>query len=106
MIRTARQDHEIGLHAWDHHAWQARIERMDGCGHPDHLRAGWIASTTSPGQPPACSAVPAWKCTTQSWWKKIASPLPTTAIAGGQRFFPVVNGRADPAPDSRHPADL
>ena len=43
-IRAAADDgHEVGLHAWDHHAWQMRLERMDAAAVGHELRRGFGA---------------------------------------------------------------
>ncbi|MCA1808484.1 MAG: polysaccharide deacetylase family protein [Lentisphaerae bacterium] len=43
VIRAAAADgHEIGLHAWDHQAWQARAQRMSVDDFREHLRKGHL----------------------------------------------------------------
>lgn len=39
--RAAEEGHEIGLHAWDHHAWQAKIATMDDDAVFRHLENGF-----------------------------------------------------------------
>jgi undecaprenyl phosphate-alpha-L-ara4FN deformylase len=54
--------HEIGLHAWDHHAWQARIAGASS----DDVRAliaRGLSMLDAAGAPARCSAAPAWRCT-------------------------------------------
>ena len=60
---TADAGHEVGLHAWDHHAWQANINRMDEQAIGDSLEKGINLLNQILGKPPICSAVPGWKCT-------------------------------------------
>jgi undecaprenyl phosphate-alpha-L-ara4FN deformylase len=63
-IRAAAEaGHEIGLHAWDHHAWQARVERMEGGEIAAHLERGVRLLEALTGTPPTCSAAPSWRCT-------------------------------------------
>lgn len=63
IIRSAFDaGHEIGLHAWDHHAWQARIDTMTGDSIYRELKKGYDMLETILGEPPTCSAVPGWKC--------------------------------------------
>ncbi|MEN6575925.1 MAG: 4-deoxy-4-formamido-L-arabinose-phosphoundecaprenol deformylase [Phycisphaerales bacterium] len=60
---TAEAGHEVGLHAWDHHAWQAHIDRMDADAICLSLNRGVEMLSELLGHPPSCSAVPGWKCT-------------------------------------------
>lgn len=59
--RAADEGHEIGLHAWDHHAWQAKIDRMSDTEIFQHLEKGVNLLTEICGTPPTCSATPGWK---------------------------------------------
>jgi undecaprenyl phosphate-alpha-L-ara4FN deformylase len=59
---TSDADHEVGLHAWDHHAWQAHLDTLDGDAIHRSLHRSVDLLTRILGRPPACSAVPAWKC--------------------------------------------
>jgi len=62
IISAAQEGHEIGLHAWDHHAWQAHVDTMDGDAIYRSLNRGVELLTRILGRQPACSAVPGWKC--------------------------------------------
>jgi len=58
----ADQGHEIGLHAWDHHAWQTHIENYS----PEEIRSVFqcgIDLSNSLGLNLLCAAAPAWRCT-------------------------------------------
>jgi len=63
VIRAVADDgHEVGLHAWDHHAWQAHLDSMDAAAIRQALTCGVKSLTRILGHPPICSAVPGWKC--------------------------------------------
>ena len=63
IIREAHaQGHEIGLHAWDHHAWQTHIGRAGKAFVEKELTQGVEALTSILGKAPLSSACPAWKC--------------------------------------------
>lgn len=62
MRAAAQAGHEIGLHGWDHHQWQARLERMDQAAIQHALELGFEALTRILGHTPSCSAVPGWRC--------------------------------------------
>ncbi len=63
IIREAHaQGHEIGLHAWDHHAWQTRIGKAGKAFVEKELTRGVELLASLLGKAPISSACPAWKC--------------------------------------------
>ena len=93
LRRAEVEGHEIGLHAWDHHRWQSRAERMSVEEVAGELGRGMAALTEIAGKPPESFAAPGWKCTDallraeQSLGLRYASDC-----RGGSIFYPVVNG--------------
>ncbi len=64
QIRFARDaGHEIGLHAWDHYAWQTHVAGFSEAKILAHLRRGREALEGILGERVQCSAVPGWRCT-------------------------------------------
>ena len=53
--------HETGLHAWDHHAWQARSGNWNDKQLIDDISRGITALEAIIGQPVTCSAVAGWR---------------------------------------------
>ncbi len=90
----AEAGHEIGLHAWDHHAWQSRVERLDGAAVRTITRRG-LDMLTEIGAPATCSAAPAWRCTDTVLEEKASfEQLAYNSDCRGEGVFtPVVNGR-------------
>jgi undecaprenyl phosphate-alpha-L-ara4FN deformylase len=96
---TAEAGHEIGLHAWDHHAWQTRIDRMDGQSVHRALDRGYKSLTAVLGHAPVCSAAPAWKCNDGVLLEKSKFPfLFNSDCRGREIFLPLVQGRPLPSP--------
>ncbi len=93
-IRDAASDgHEIGLHAWDHYAWQAGIDRFIPEAIRAHLQRGWDA--LSEIATPVCSAAPGWKCTDAVLLEKERLPCLYHSDCRGESVFrPQVAGRA------------
>lgn len=93
-IRNVRSSgFEVGLHAWDHHAWQAKIERMTPEQLYDQIRLGVEEFTRIFGEPPVCSAAPGWKCTEEALVQKARfNFLYNSDCRGKSCFRPVVNG--------------
>ncbi len=93
-IRAAAADgHEIGVHAWDHQAWQSRIDRMDAAEIDRDLRRAFDELTRIVGAPPTCSAAPGWKATPLVLARKSAFPFRFNSDCRGDRIFvPVVDG--------------
>jgi undecaprenyl phosphate-alpha-L-ara4FN deformylase len=100
IIRSvADAGHEVGLHAWDHHAWQAGIDKMDGAAIHRSLERGVEILTGITGCPPACSAVPGWKCNDLVLKEKAKFPFRYNSDCRGESIFqPVVNGGKLPQP--------
>jgi len=100
MIRSASDDgHEIGLHAWDHHGWQAHIDTMDRYAISRALERGYTRLTDITGHAPTCSAVPAWKCTPVVLEEKCRFAFDYNSDCRGEHLFtPVVKGRTLPQP--------
>lgn len=95
IIRTAADEgHEIGLHAWDHYAWQNRIDRMDGEMIYGALEQGMNLITDIIGYTPPCSAAPAWKCNDIVLKEKLHFPFQYNSDCRGRSiFYPVVAGK-------------
>jgi undecaprenyl phosphate-alpha-L-ara4FN deformylase len=91
---TAEAGHEVGLHAWDHHAWQAHIDRMDSDAICRELTWGAELLTRILGYPPTCSAVPGWKCNDHVLKEKARFSFRYNSDCRGDSVFrPVVDGR-------------
>jgi len=94
IISAAQEGHEIGLHAWDHHAWQVHIDTMDRDAIRQSLRKGFDQLTSILGKPPVCSAVPAWKCTDLVLMEKNRIPFIYNSDCRGRSIFhPIVHGK-------------
>lgn len=95
VIRSAARDgHEIGLHAWDHHEWQARVERMPSEKIYRTIQQGKSLLTRITGREPAASAAPAWKCTDRVLMEKAKFPFVYNSDCRGRGiFYPVVRGK-------------
>ncbi|WP_413737009.1 4-deoxy-4-formamido-L-arabinose-phosphoundecaprenol deformylase [Sodalis sp. RH21] len=61
MQQTAAQGHEVGLHAWDHQAWQAWAGRWPIAELERHIRLGVDTLANTLGQDVTCSAAPGWR---------------------------------------------
>lgn len=93
ILAADNAGHEIGLHGWDHHRWQARADRMS----VDQLRSqvalGVDALTDVLGHAPVCSAAPAWKCNDLVIEAKQSFDFVYNSDCRGQSIFvPVVDG--------------
>ncbi len=92
IIRSvADAGHEVGLHAWDHHAWQAHIDQMDGDTIYQHIRKGVKSLTRILDRPITCSASPAWRCNDRVLLEKERFPFAYNSDCRGEWiFYPVV----------------
>lgn len=96
---TSDLGHEVGLHAWDHHAWQTNIDRMDEDAIFRYLSMGVDLLTRIIERPPVCSAVPAWKCNNLVLIGKTRFPFTYNSDCRGESiFFPFVDGKRLPQP--------
>ncbi len=67
QIRAAANlGHEIGLHAWDHHRWQSKVEWMDRRALTTQIGQGFTLISEILGKPPDCFAAPAWRVTPEA----------------------------------------
>ena len=88
IIRSAADaGHEVGLHAWDHHAWQAHMDTMNRDAIRASLNRGVDLLTKILGRPPVCSAVPAWKCNDLVLIEKTRFPFDYNSDCRGESIF-------------------
>ncbi len=96
---TMSEGHEIGLHAWDHHGWQAGIDDMDGRAVSESFGKGINALRLITGRAPSCSAVPGWKCNDLVVQEKMRFPFTYNSDCRGDSiFYPIVDGKTIPQP--------
>ncbi len=95
IIRWAADaGHEVGLHAWDHHAWQTLLDSMDAAAIHQSLEHGFDLLAAILGRPPVSSAVPAWKCNDLVLVEKARFPFLYNSDCRGQSIFrPIVGGK-------------
>ncbi len=61
-IKSAQDAHEVGLHAWDHHAWQVHLQRWSDAEVRRQINLGVERLGNIIGRRPDCSAVAGWRC--------------------------------------------
>jgi len=95
VIRDAADaGHEIGLHAWDHHAWQTHIDSMDCDAIYKSINKGITVMTEILGRPPVCSAAPGWKCNNLVLLAKEKFAFTYNSDCRGENiFYPLVDGK-------------
>ena len=92
--QTAAAGHEVGLHAWDHHAWQMHMERGGEAFQTAQLKLGGEALAQILGRWPDCSAAPGWKCNETTLLAKEQFAFRYNSdVRGSAPFRPVVAGR-------------
>jgi undecaprenyl phosphate-alpha-L-ara4FN deformylase len=100
FIRSvSEKGHEVGLHAWDHHQWQTKIDRMSGEGIHRCIDQGMAVLREIIGHTPVGAAAPAWKCNDLVLLEKMKFPFTYNSDCRGHEiFYPVVRGKTIPQP--------
>jgi len=93
MRRAAKEGHEVGLHAWDHHRWQSRIEKLATAAVAKDIRKGYELLEKVIGRAPDCFAAPAWKVTPKALAALEQFPFRFESDCRGTApFYPVIDG--------------
>ncbi len=94
---TADAGHEVGLHAWDHHAWQVHIDNMDGKAIYESINKGVTVLGQILGRDVDCSAVPGWKCNDLVLKEKSKFHFRYNSDCRGDSIFmPLIDGKPTP----------
>jgi len=93
-IKQANEDeHEIGLHAWDHRSWQANIAKWKPERIYQELQQAYTAIKEITGSIPTCSAAPGWRSTDEALLQKDKFNFKHNSDCRGEgTFYPIVNG--------------
>ena len=87
VMRSASEaGHEVGLHAWDHHAWQAHIDAMSPEDMNRSLERGFQMLARILGRAPACSGHRGGDAMISLCCKRAGSLSGITATAGVRAY--------------------
>jgi len=85
--QTAKAGHEIGFHAWDHHRWQTKIERLSQAEIERDTRRGLARLAAITGQTVDCAAAPAWRLSAAALAARASFPLRYASDCRGDSIF-------------------
>jgi len=92
--KAAEAGHEVGLHAWDHHRWQSRLEHMHERSITNEIKEGYKMLKEVTGSPPDAFAAPAWRVTPKALALLEGFPFQYQSDCRGSALFrPVIEGR-------------
>jgi undecaprenyl phosphate-alpha-L-ara4FN deformylase len=96
VLRAAADaGHEVGLHAWDHHRWQARALHSPVAALEKEIAHGVAAFCDAVGREPECSAAAGWICNERVLEAKESFGFRYNSDCRGRSLFvPTVGGRA------------
>lgn len=93
LRNTLDAGHEVGLHAWDHHAWQMRLYGMSCAEIDEQVQRGLHAMQEILGTRPACSAAAGWICNDEALRAKERAGMQFNSDCRGWSIFrPIVDG--------------
>lgn len=96
--QTDAAGHEVGLHAWDHHKWEARNRKMGAMELRSELEKGYQLLSQVLGREVDCSAAAGWRCTEHSLAEKEAFPFRYNSDCRGKSIFVPAQGMAPQIP--------
>ena len=92
--RALQEDHEVGLHAWDHHRWQERVSEFSRDDVAGEMNRGFTKLVAVAGRSPESFASPGWKCTDNVLFEEQALGLRYgTDCRGTHIFLPRIDGQ-------------
>lgn len=95
QIRLAAADHEIGLHAWDHHREQTRIDTLGVTEISRYLNRGKRSLEAIIDRKVRCTAAPSWKATEGVLRAKESADLLYNSDCRGYSIFqPIIESQA------------
>jgi len=100
LARCRAEGHEVGLHAWDHVAWQDRLHRLPRRAVEAQIERGIAAFAAVFGERPRAFAAPAWLATDDALEALDARGFDYLSVSrtvdngAAAPFYPRVRGRA------------